>query len=140
MSGQCVNISEEAMKTFLPALTAFLAASVGAEAGTSIGKDTVIRMIADATAYGEFCVNWSVDPEAVAQVRRQERIAVDGHYREVFGYAYFRAHLAGKRGGAFPAACDRALALYGPQGARIPGLVRSLDHGTVGGQIIDPDR
>jgi hypothetical protein len=132
------------MKTFLPALTTLLAACVAAppaaEATTYVSKDTLIRIIADATAYGEFCVNWSIDPEAVAEFRRREHIAVDGHYREVFGFAYFRAHNLGKRGGDFPASCDRALALYGPQGVRTPGLVRSLYNGTVGGQTIDLDR
>jgi hypothetical protein len=132
------------MNPFLPALTALLAfcfsMAHSAEARTYPSKDTLIRIIADATAFGEFCVNWSIDPVAVAEFRRQEHIAVDGHYREVFGFAYFRAHDIGKRGGNFPAACDRALALYGPQGVRTPGLVRELYHGTVGGQIIDLDR
>lgn len=121
-------------------LAVSLAGSLAAEARTHASKDTLIRIIADATAYGEFCVNWSIDPEAVARFRRRERIAVDGHYREVFGFAYFRAHNLGKRGGNFPASCDRALALYGPQGVWVPGLVRELYHGTVGGQIIDLDR
>jgi hypothetical protein len=141
---QCVNNSEKAMKTLLLAATALVAAcfsgSLAAEARTSPNKDALIRIIADATAFGEFCVNWSIDPEAVAQFRRRERIAVDGHYREVFGFAHFRAHNQGKRGGNFPASCDRALALYGPRGALAPGLVRSLYHGTVGGQIIDLNR
>ena len=128
------------MKTFPLALTALLAGCLAAEARTYPSKDTMIRAIADATALGEFCVNWSIDPEAVAEFRRREHIAVDGHYREVFGFAYFRAHNLGKRGGNFPASCDRALALYGPEGLWLRGMVRELYHGTVGGQIIDLDR
>ena len=128
------------MKAIWPAVLALLAVCLPAEAARIVSKDALIRALADATAYGELCVNWSIDPDAVAEFRRSERIAVDGHYREVFGFAFARDHAMAMRGGNFPAACDRALALYGPEGQIIPGLVRALYHGTVGGQTIDLDR
>lgn len=128
------------MKAILPAAVAFLAACFPADAARFVAKDALIRALADATAYSELCVNWGIDPDAAAEFRSRERIAVDGHYRDVFGFAFARDHAEAMRGGNFPAACDRALALYGPRGQIIPGLVRSLYHGTVGGQTIDLDR
>jgi len=125
---------------WLPATAVFLAASFPAQAACFVSKDALIRVIADAAAYSELCVNWGIDPEAVAEFRRHERIAVDGHYREVFGFAFAHDHAEAMRSGNFPAACDRALALYGPEGQIIPGLIRALYHGTVGGQTIDLNR
>jgi hypothetical protein len=128
------------MKAILPAAVAFLAACLSAEATRFFSKDALIRAIADATAYSEVCVNWSIDPDAVAEFRRRERIMVDGHYRAVFGFAFARYHAEAMRGGNFPASCDRALAFYGPEGQFIPGLVRALYHGAVAGQTIDLNR
>jgi len=126
------------MKAIWPAAVVFLTVCLPAEAARFVSKDALIRALADATAYSELCVNWSIDPAAVAELRRRERIAVDGHFRAVFGFAYARNHAEAMRGGNFPAACDRAF--YGPEGQLIPGLVRALYHGTVGGQTIDLDR
>jgi hypothetical protein len=128
------------MKAIWPAAMVFVVMCFPAESARFVSKDALIRALADATAYSELCVNWSIDPDTAAEFRRRERIAVNGHYREVFGFALARGHAEAMRGGNFPAACDRALALYGPQGQIIPGLVRSLYHGTVGGQTIDLDR
>jgi hypothetical protein len=115
-----------------------MAACFPVEAARFVSKDDLIRALAQATAYSELCVNWSIDPDAVAAFRRREGIAVNGHYRVVFGFAFARDHAGAMRGG--PAACNRALALYGPEGQYIPLLVRALYHGTVGGQIIDLNR
>jgi len=137
----CDRIGKDAiMKAIWPAAVVFLTVCLPAEAARFVSKDALIRALADATAYSELCVNWSIDPAAVAELRRRERIAVDGHFRAVFGFAYARNHAEAMRGGNFPAACDRALAFYGPEGQLIPGLVRALYHGTVGGQTIDLDR
>ena len=103
-------------------------------------KDALIRQIAKSTAWSELCVNASVDPAAVARFRRREHIAVDGHYRVVYGFAYASNHdRAMRNGGDFPASCLHALARYGDGGQNIPGLVRPLWHGSVPGQMIDTD-
>jgi hypothetical protein len=131
-------VEDAIMKVIWPAVVLLLAACFPVEAAGFVSKDALIRALAQATAYGEICVNWSIDPDAVAEFRRREDIKVDGHYREVFGFAFARDHAGAMRGG--PAACYRALALYGPEGQFIPGLVRALYHGTVGGQTIDLNR
>jgi|GEM_PF-6913130 len=126
------------MKAIWPAALLFMAACFPVEAARCVSKDALIRALAQATAYSELCVNWSIDPDAVTEFRRREGITVDGHYREVFGFAFARDHAGAMPGG--PAACNRALALYGPEGQFIPDLVRALYHGTVGGQTIDLNR
>ena len=126
------------MKAIWQAAVFFLAACFPVEAARFVSKDALIRALAHATAYSELCVNWSIDPNAVADFRRSEGITVDGHYRVVFGFAFARDHAGAMRDG--PAACNSALALYGPEGQLIPGLVRALYHGTVGGQTIDLNR
>ncbi len=109
--------------------------------GTTPSKDALIRRIAEATAWSELCVNYSVDPDAVAKFRRREHIAVDGHYRVVYGFAYARNHheAMGMHGGNIVQSCFRALDRFGTDGQNIPGLVRSLWYGSVPGQTIDLD-
>jgi hypothetical protein len=131
-------VEDAILKAIWPAAVLFMAACFPVEAARFVSKDDLIRALAQATAYSELCVNWSIDPDAVADFRRREGIAVDGHYRVIFGFAFARDHAGAMRGG--PAACNRALALYGPEGQFIPGLVRALYHGTVGGQTIDLNR
>jgi hypothetical protein len=92
----------------------------------------VVGAVAEATALSEFCVNWAIDPVEVARLLRNRKIQVDGRYREIFGAAYARAHADGNRGGNFPAACDRGLDLYGPQGHKIGSLVRPAWNGACG--------
>ncbi len=108
---------------FLSAIV-FLA-SLHAEAQSSSTQAT-IRRIAEATALGEYCVNWSVDPADIANVLRKRKISVDGRYRDIYGAAYAKAHADGAKGGNFPASCFRAIDLYGPQGSVISGLVRPV--------------
>jgi len=103
-------------------------------------KDELIRLIADATAWSEMCVNYAVDPVALAFFRSVHDIRVDGRYIKVFGFAHARQHADAYASSRFYGACDRALALYGPTGSLAPGLVRPLFHGTVSGQMIDLDR
>lgn len=103
-------------------------------------SDALIRLIADASAWSEMCVNYAVDPVALALFRDVHRIRVDGHYIKVYGFAHARQHAAAYESHRFRAACDRALALYGPNGSLAPGLVRPLFHGTVPDQKIDLDR
>jgi len=114
-------------------------AGFGAQARSG-EKDALIRLIADATAWSEMCVNFAVDPAAIALFRDVHRIPVDGRYIAVFGFAHARSHALAYENRAFGAACDRALALYGPGGSRAPGLVRPLFHGTVPDRKIDLDR
>jgi hypothetical protein len=141
LTGLGDELMEDAIvQAIWPAAVVFFAACLSAEATSFFSKDALIRAIADATAYSELCVNWSIDPDVVAEFRRRESIAVDGHYRAVFGFAFARDHAEAMRGGNFPASCDRALALYGPEGQLIPGLVRALYHGAVAGQTIDLNR
>lgn len=103
-------------------------------------RDALIQMIADASAWSEMCVNYAVDTAALALFRDLHRIRVDGHYIKVYGFAYARQHAAAYQNNRFFAACDRALALYGPYGSLAPGLVRPLFHGTVPDQKINLDR
>ncbi len=119
------------------AAAALLAWSSCADARRVAAKDLAIRLIADATAWSELCVNYGIDPQAVARFQRAEKIPVNGHYRDVFGLAYTRDHNEAMDHGDFPVSCDRALDLYGPRGARRPGLVRPLWNGTVRKQKID---
>lgn len=128
-------------------LAALLAFCLGAEAKTPAHKrvhaahhDALIRLIADAAAWSEMCANYAVDPAAVALFRNVHRIAMDGRYIKVFGFAYARQHADAYAGNRFRGACDRALALYGPSGSLAPGLVRPLFHGSVPDQKIDLDR
>ncbi len=111
-----------------------------AQAGAAQERDALIRLIADASAWSEMCVNYAVDPAALALFRDVHRIRVDGHYIKVYGFAYARQHAAAYQSHRFFAACDRALALYGPYGSLAPGLVRPLFHGTVPDQKINLDR
>jgi hypothetical protein len=120
-------------------LFALLASTIRADAKT-LSTDALIRLIADATAWSEMCVNYSIDPVALAEFRDANTIAVDGHYYRVYGFAFAREHLAARESQRFHAACDRALDLYGPSGTRAPGLVRPLWHGTVPDQKIDLGR
>jgi hypothetical protein len=103
-------------------------------------RDALIRLIADASAWSEMCVNYAVDPAALALFRDVHRIRVDGHYIKVYGFAYARQHALAYESHRVRAACDRALALYGPNGSLAPGLVRPLFHGTVPDQWINLDR
>ncbi|MBB4197955.1 hypothetical protein CCR94_05350 [Rhodoblastus sphagnicola] len=132
------------MKTSTIVLAALVAWSACAEAKTPERQvayhDALIRLIADATAWSEFCVNDAVDPAALAVFREVHGIAVNGHYIEVFGRAHARQHAAASAANRFFAACARALALYGPSGNFAPGLVRPLFHATVPDQMIDLDR
>jgi hypothetical protein len=124
----------------LPVLAvAFSLACAGAQARPG-RHDALIRLIADATAWSEMCVNFAIDPAALAAFRDIHRIAVDGHYIKTFGFAYARQHAAAYENNRFRAACDRALALYGPNGGVVPGLVRPLFHGAVPDQKINLDR
>ena len=102
-------------------------------------KDALIRQIAEADAWSELCVNYSTDPDAVARFRRRQHIAVDGHYRVVYGFAYARNHVEAMRmhGGNIVQSCFRALDRFGGEGAKIPNLVRPLWHGAVPNQMID---
>ena len=103
-------------------------------------KAELIRIIADATAWSEMCVNYAVDPAALAFVRDAHRIKVNGHYIKTYGYAHAHQHGRAYEKNRFYNACERALALYGPYGSVAPGLVRPLFHGTVPDQKIDLDR
>jgi len=135
------------MKPLALALAAALAcAAAPVEAGARArpcrtdARDALIRLIADATAWSEMCVNYAVDPVAVAHFRDVHRIRMDGPYIKTFGFAYARQHAAAYDQHTFRNACARALALYGPDGSLAPGLVRPLFHGTVPGQKINLDR
>jgi hypothetical protein len=103
-------------------------------------KAELIRIIADATAWSEMCVNYAVDPAALAFIRDAHRIKVNGPYIKTYGYAHARQHGRAYENNRFYNACERALALYGPYGSVAPGLVRPLFHGTVPDQKIDLDR
>lgn len=130
------------MKTLILGLAASLVCA-GAQARPAPPdpqRDALIRLIADASAWSEMCVNYAVDPAALALFRDVHRIPVDGHYIKVFGFAYARQHAAAYESHRFRGACDRALALYGPWGSLAPGLVRPLFHGTVPDQKINLDR
>jgi hypothetical protein len=111
---------------FAPAMALLAALPAVAQSPSTL----TIRRIAEATALGEYCVHWSIDPAVVADFLHRKKIPVDGHYRDIFGAAYSKAHADGGQGGNFPAACDRAIGLYGPQGCVIGGLVRPVWHGT----------
>ena len=127
----------------LVALLLAVGASAQASACGKVSRscqDELIRLIADATAWSEMCVNYAVDPVALAFFRSVHDIRVDGHYIKVFGFAHARQHVDAYAANRFYGACDRALALYGPAGNLAPGLVRPLFHGTVPGQKIDLDR
>jgi hypothetical protein len=128
---------------FLAALLSAAVAAAPASACRALDrgcKDELIRLIADATAWSEMCVNFAVDPAALAGFRHIHGISVDGHYTKVFGFAHARQHAAASAQNRFYAACDRALALYGPAGGLAPGLVRPLFPGTVSDRKIDLDR
>jgi hypothetical protein len=106
--------------------------SVPASAGNDSLERVVVGMAAEATALSEFCVNWAIDSVAVRQFLRSRRVSVDGRYRAIFGAAYARAHEKAWRNGNYPAACDNALDLYGPQGREVAGLVRPVWNGACG--------
>jgi len=103
-------------------------ASVPASAGNDSSR-VVLDMAAEATALSEFCVNWAIDSVAVRRFLRSRGVSVEGRYRPVFGAAYARAHEKVWRSGNYPAACDNALDLYGPQGRQVSGLVRPVWNG-----------
>ncbi|PPQ35712.1 hypothetical protein SAMN06265338_101106 [Rhodoblastus acidophilus] len=135
------------MRKTLVILAVLLACCVGAEAKAPVHKrvhaahnDALIRLIADATAWSEMCANYAMDPAALALFRDVHRIAMDGHYVKVFGFAYARQHADAYDSNRFRGACDRALSLYGPSGWLAPGLVRPLFHGSVPDQKINLDR
>jgi hypothetical protein len=91
-----------------------------------------IDAAADATALSEFCVNWAIDSVTVRQYLRSRNVRIIGYNRTIFGAAYARTHDAAWRSGNYPAACDKALDLYGPQGRLVAGLVRPVWHGACG--------
>ncbi len=104
-------------------------ASVAASAGNDSPELVAVGMAAEATALSEFCVNWAIDSVAVRQFLRSRRASADGRYRAIFGAAYAWAHEKAWRSGNYPAACDKALDLYGPQGRQVAGLVRPVWNG-----------
>jgi hypothetical protein len=106
--------------------------SVPAQAQTFSSTSAAIDAAAEATGLSEFCVNWAVDSIAVRRFLGSRNIRIAGDNRAIFGAAYARTHRAAWRGGNFPAACDRALDLYGPQGRYVAGLVRPVWHGACG--------
>ncbi len=99
----------------------------------------MVGMAAEATALSEFCVNWAIDSVAVRRFLRSRGVTIHGNYRAVFGAAYARAHGSAWRSGNYPAACDNALDLYGPQGRQVAGLVRPVWNGACG-DCVRPDK
>lgn len=120
----------KAILRFAAAAAVFLSSSIGADAASS--TKAFVQTVAQAAALGEFCVNWAIDQVAVSRLLRERRIPVNGRYRDIFGAAYARAHADGKRGGDYPAACDKALDLYGPHGRKLSGLVGPVWNGACG--------
>lgn len=109
--------------SLVPAMALLASIPVAAQ---SQSTQTTIRHVAEATALGEYCVNWAIDPARVADFLRRKKIAVNGRYRDIFGAAYTKAHAQGWKGANFPASCESAIGLYGPQGSVISGLVRPV--------------
>jgi hypothetical protein len=107
-----------------------LAAPAGAQ--TRPASHILIALAGQATALSEFCANWQIDSDAVRRYLGARRIWIAGDNRAVFGRAYARAHDDARRDGDYPAACDRALDLYGPQGRQIAGFVRPVWRGACG--------
>jgi hypothetical protein len=114
--------------TSLIAATALLSCPLSSSLAVakSHATEMTIRHIAEANALGEYCVNWAVDPTNVADVLRRRKIAVNGRYRDIYGAAYAKAHAEGWKGGNFPASCESAIGLYGPEGSVISGLLRPV--------------
>jgi hypothetical protein len=81
-------------------------------------------MIAEAHTWGDLCRNWSLDNDAIDAFLLGQELRLDDQYREIYAPAREKAEAAVAKTTSARAACDHALDLYGPQGSKIPGLLK----------------
>ncbi|MCI4680257.1 hypothetical protein K9U39_03695 [Rhodoblastus acidophilus] len=111
------------------AAAAALTVALPACAASASARTEAVRLVAEADAWGGFCVNWGLDQAAADAFLRANHAVIRGDHRAVYGFAHASAHAQGMAYHCAPAACNHALDGFGPYGRIVPGLLRQRSPG-----------